>query len=111
MTSTTRTYSRSSRTAVEILGALIANARRERRWTARDLASRAGVSVQTLRNVERGAPTVAIGVVFELATLLGIPLFSDDRGTLSELRAAESRRALLLPQRVRASKGAVDDDF
>ncbi|UZN03493.1 helix-turn-helix domain-containing protein [Cellulomonas sp. S1-8] len=90
---------------------MIANARRERRWTARDLAARAGISVQTLRNVERGEPTVAIGVVFEIAALLGIPLFSDDRGAVSELRVGESRRALLLPQRVRASKGVVDDNF
>lgn len=111
MRSRTHTYSRPARVAVEILGLMVANARRERRWTARDLAARAGISVQTLRNIERGEPTVAIGVVIEVATLLGIPLFGDDRREVSELRSAESRRALLLPQRVRASKEAVDDDF
>ena len=40
---------------------------------ARDeVAERVGVSVPTIRKVESGDPTVAIGTVFEVASLLGI---------------------------------------
>lgn len=107
----THTYSRPTERAVALLGAQIASARRERRWTAQDLAERAGISVSTLRNAERGEPTVAVGVMFELATLLGIPLFAEDRAQVGELLEVERRRAALLPQRVRPNVGAIDDDF
>lgn len=32
----------------------------------------------TIQKIERGDPTVAIGTVFEAATLLGVPLFHPD---------------------------------
>ncbi|MBA2317861.1 MAG: helix-turn-helix transcriptional regulator [Euzebyales bacterium] len=53
----------------------MARARRERRWTVAALAERAGISPVTLRKVEKGDPTVALGAAFEVATLLGIHLF------------------------------------
>ena len=107
----THTYSRQTERAAALLGAQIANARRERRWTAQDLAERAAISVSTLRNAERGEPTVAVGVMFELATLLGVPLFAEDRAQVGDLLEVERRRAALLPQRVRAAAGLIDDDF
>jgi transcriptional regulator with XRE-family HTH domain len=107
----THTYSRPTERAVALLGAQIANARLERRWTAQDLAERAGISVSTLRNAERGEPTVAVGVMFELATLLGVSLFAEDRAQVGDLLEVERRRAALLPQRARPKAGAIDDDF
>lgn len=97
--------------ALALLGTQIASARREQGWTARDLADRAGVSVTTLRHAERGDPTVSVGTMFELATLLGLPLYSHDRAAVDSMLAWEQGRASLLPQRVRAPRGAVDDDF
>jgi len=96
---------------VAVLGLRIAAARRERRWTAVELADRAGVSLNTLRNVERGAPTVAVGVVFELATLLGIELFGADSTQLPDLVSRHQDRLALLPARVRTPHEPVDDDF
>ncbi len=110
-----RTHSPSSIAAVEILGLEIARARRARRQTLDDLAQRAGVSRPTLHSIEHGSPSVAIGTVFEVATLLGIPLFgTGDRGELSELRNRGRDRLALLPARVREpleSDAAPDDDF
>lgn len=107
----THTYSRATERVLTLFGAQIANARAERRWTARELADRAGISVTTLRSAERGEPTVSVGVMFELATLLGLPLFAEDRAQVDGLLDLERRRSALLPQRVRPSKGTIDDDF
>jgi DNA-binding XRE family transcriptional regulator len=66
------TYSPQTKDAARVLGLRIAEGRRRRRWTQAELCERAGVSKATLRNAERGEPTVAVGVMFELATLVGV---------------------------------------
>ena len=106
-------YSSQALATVETLGLEIARGRRERRWTLAELAERAAISVVTLRQVERGSPTVAIGTVFELATLVGLPLFgADDRAQSIELRDRAQDRLRLLPARIREpSMGPDDDDF
>lgn len=96
--------------AMELLGLQIAAARRQRRWTAAELATRAGISVTTLRNLERGEPTVAAGIAFEVAALVGVPLFGDD-GAVRRDKIANQREILaLLPARIRRPE-RVDDDF
>ena len=108
MPSTRRTFSRQTRDAARFLGHQIAQARRERRWTLDDLAARAGVTPFTVRKVERGDPTVALGTAFEIAWLLGVPLFgSTEPGSLAgALRRSEDRLALL-PTRVRPAPSKV----
>jgi transcriptional regulator with XRE-family HTH domain len=105
------TYSRQTVDAARTLGLSIARARRERRWTLTDLAERAGISPITLRKVERGDPTVALGTAFELATLLGVSLFGADADELSSLVAWSRDKLALLPERVRQPATAVHDDF
>ena len=106
-----RPYSSPTRAAVRLLGTEIARERKRLRVTAADLAERARISVMTLRKVERGEPSVAIGIVFEVAVLLGIDLF----GTPAEVHARTGRlqeSLALLPQRVRHPQAhAPDDDF
>jgi transcriptional regulator with XRE-family HTH domain len=99
-------------TALRLLGAEIAQGRRERRWSSASLARRAGVSETTVRKVERGEPGVAVGTVLEMAALTGVPLFSADPREL-DLGLQRSRdRLALLPKRVRARElPAMDDDF
>jgi transcriptional regulator with XRE-family HTH domain len=104
-------YSPQTIDAVRVLGLEIARARRARRWTETALAERAGISAVTLRNIERGAPTVGIGTFFEVATILGISLFGADREGLRSMVERGRDRLALLPSRVREPTGPVDDDF
>ncbi len=92
-----------------MLGSLVAVARRERRMTAADLAERAGVSPVTIRKVERGDPTVSLGVAFEVASLVGVALVGEsaERRSLDMDRLGD--RLAVLPKRVRRHE--VDDDF
>ena len=101
--------SRATHSALRLLGSRIRLARRERGWRIEELAQRVGVSHVTIRKVEQGAPSVAIGTVFEAAVLVGVPLFHED---LDRLRIEASRvtdRLALLPERIRS--GTPDDAF
>ena len=101
--------SRSTVEAARLLGRRIALARRERRWTVAELAERVGSSETTIRKVERGDPSVALGTVFEAAALVGVPLFSDDPTTLARESERVEARLAVLPRRVR--RRHVDDEF
>lgn len=103
-------YSPRTIEAAELLGTQVRIGRLERRWTVKELAERVGVSVVTLRKIERGDPSVGLGVAFEAATLTGVPLFYEERARLSaELGHARDRLAVL-PSRAR-KPGEVDDAF
>lgn len=105
-------YSPPALDAVLVLGLQIASARRARRWSQGDLAERAGTSVNTLRSVEQGAPTVAIGIFFDLAVLLGVDLYGTEPGDMAALVTRGRERLALLPSRVRArSTSEVEEDF
>lgn len=97
--------------AAQLLGARIAIARRERRWTLGDLAQRVGATPPTLRKVERGDLSVGLGVAFEAAAILGVPLFHEDRARLTLDRDRAHDRLALLPDRVQAPRGDIRDDF
>jgi transcriptional regulator with XRE-family HTH domain len=106
-----RVYSRGTIAAAQLLGAQVSLSRRERRWSARELAERAGITQPTLRKVERGDPTVSLGVAFEVATLVGVPLFHEDPARLSLDLDRTRSRAAVLPQRVRVPADGTHDDF
>lgn len=108
---TTHTYSNQTLSAAKVLGLEIARARRAQRWTVSELAERAGISVITLRNIERGAPTVALGSAFEVATLVGLDLFGEGSEGLDRLVERGQERLELLPARVRDKSRPVRDDF
>ncbi|WP_433532168.1 helix-turn-helix transcriptional regulator [Micromonospora sp. CA-263727] len=111
MAKRTRSYMPTTRAAVALLGSQIAAARKERGWTAADLAERVGVQPQTIGRLERGTPTVALGVAFEAAVIVGIPLFAADERELRSLAAAARQRLALLPTRVTRPSIVVDDNF
>ena len=105
-----RTYSPLTVEAARLLGARVRLARRERGWTLQELADRAGVTHPTMSKVERGDLSVRLGVAFEAAVLVGVPLFHEDRSRVwLESRHVEDRLALL-PQLVR-KPADTDDDF
>jgi transcriptional regulator with XRE-family HTH domain len=96
--------------AAKLLGARVQLARRERRWTLQELAERVGVTHVTMRKVERGDLTVALGVAFEAAAVLGVPLFHADRSRRALEAGRVEDRLAVLPALVR-KPADVDDDF
>jgi transcriptional regulator with XRE-family HTH domain len=111
MAKQTRAYSRTVRHAAELLGSQIREARVERRWTVRELAERAGISTSTLLKVEQGDPSVTLGVAFDVATLVGVPLFDTDRAALGAELARRRDRLTLLPQRIREREEDLGNEF
>lgn len=104
-------YSRYTLAAALHLGQLVKIRRIERRISAEELASRLGVARGTLQRLERGDPTVALGIAFEACTLLSIPLFEEDRSRLTARIDETSQRLALLPKAARARAVKIDDDF
>src|SRR6056297_3571459 len=105
-----RAYSRVTRRALATLGKMIRVRRVEHGMTAQELAERAGISRTTLYQIEKGAPGPQIGSVFEVATILGIPLFHDDPQMRAMHEARLDEKLTLLPRTVRPSTKEVDDD-
>src|SRR4051794_37286619 len=95
------TYSPQTLEAARLLGQRVQLARRERRWTMRELAERIGVSVPTVRKVERGDPSAGLGIAFEAATLTEVPLFDAAPSRLSLEHARVEDRLAVLPRLVR----------
>jgi transcriptional regulator with XRE-family HTH domain len=107
----TRTYSDQTLRAIGLLASLIQRARKRKGWSESDLAERCGATRPTIHRIEQGNPATEIGLYFEIANLLGIPLFSDDP---RQLRAMEEKLHLelsVLPQRIRKDAREVFDDF
>lgn len=106
-----RRHLASTQAAVSTLGSLITEGRRARGWTAAELAERLGISAPTLTRIERGEPTVAIGVVLDAAVLCGVNLFDTDPRDLGRLAETARLRAALLPARIVRDQVRIDDDF
>lgn len=106
-----RNYLTATVNVARVFGQQLAAARRSQRRTAEEVAERAGITRVTLRRIERGDPEVAIGLYFEVANVLSVPLFGADGRELAELAARGERDLALLPQRIRARRVDVDDDF
>lgn len=96
--------------AARLLGTQIRLARHDKRWSAAELAERAGLSQRTVLAVEAGKPSPSIGNVLNLAALVGVELFSqsDPLEIALARRRAEDRLALL-PARVRKLDERDDD--
>ena len=106
-----RTYSQYSLHALELLGQTVRQARLSKAMTTTDLAARAGISRALLQRIERGDPGCAIGMVFEVAALCGVPRFDLEPRQMSRHLALQREKMALLPKAVRGSSKAVNDDF
>lgn len=96
--------------AARLLGAQIRSARHERRWSATELAERAGVSQRTVLAVEAGKPAPSIGNVLNLAALAGVELFNQsDPAEIALARRRAEERLALLPAQVRKLSDKDDD--
>lgn len=106
-----RAYSKYAKEAAFLLGQQIKLGRKGRQWSEQNLAERAGISRATLQKIEAGEMSPSIGLVFEVATLVGVPLFDqENRALATGIELAQSKIALL-PKRIRNKTKVVDDDF
>lgn len=110
-TARARIYSRYALQALALLGAALRAARIERKIGTQALAERAGISRDLLYRIEKGDPRCEIGVVFELAAILGVPLFEPELGALQKRRREVEDHLALLPRAVHAARAEVKDDF
>jgi HTH-type transcriptional regulator / antitoxin HipB len=65
------------------LGALVRQRRKQAGLTLRDAAGMAGVSIRFLSELERGKPTLQLGLAFEVLQLFGLELHVRARGERS----------------------------
>ena len=93
-----------------MLGNSIRVGRKQRRWMVNELAERLGVSEPTVRKIERGSPTVAIGTVFEAAGLVGVTLFDPEPRRRESFANTKRLELALLPASIRG-RIEIDDAF
>lgn len=106
-----RAYSKYAKEAVFLLGQHIKLGRKKRQWSEQNLAARAGISRATLQKIEAGEMSPSIGLVFEVAALVGVPLFEQDSRALATSIELTQSKIALLPKRIKSTTKAVDDDF
>ena len=106
-----RPFSKYTMEAVKLLGKQIQLGRKQRRWPEAELAERAGIARATLQRIEKGDMACRIGLVFEVATLVGIKLFDADSETLRGRIHEADERIALLPKHIHPSRKPVDDEF
>ncbi|MCL1479730.1 MULTISPECIES: helix-turn-helix transcriptional regulator [unclassified Marinobacter] len=106
-----RTHSRYNRAALQLLAGMIRSERLKQRLTTQEVAGRAGISRSMLQRVEKTDPACAIGSVFEVATVLSVPLFEQDVQALDKALAATQQTLALLPKSAHKPRKEVDDDF
>jgi len=109
-----RVYSRYSKQATLLLGELIRASRLEKKIAEKDLSERVGISRATLQKIEKGDLKVEVGLYFETAAILEIPLFNietNDKLTMDYELKMVAEKLALLPKRARKSIVKVDDDF
>ena len=107
----TRTYSTLALEAARLLGRQVRLARKQRKWSESELAARAGISRYTVRKIERGDMTCALGLVFEAASLVGIDLFEAQASPLDRRVRDIDGRIALLPKSTHKQRKIVNDDF
>lgn len=90
------------------LGQFIRGARIKRRWTQKDLAERAAISITTLQRLESGHSAIAFSVILMVCWLLDIPWKADiDAGQAEYLKSLANER-----QRARQRvEDNLDDNF
>ncbi len=76
-----------------------------------DLAARIGVARSTLQLIEKGSPSVAVGLVFEAASVVGVPLFVPEATTLAPHLHRVDDKLALMPKAIRTSRRPVYNDF
>ena len=111
MAKVTRTYSNRTLQAMKIFASQIRLARKEHRWSIAELAERVGTTRPTIAQIELGNPATGLGLYFEAANILGIPLFEADEHEMTAIQKKLDMALSLLPRRIDKDRDEVFDDF
>ena len=106
-----RVYSKLTLEALTLIGHQIKLARKQKKMSEKEMASRAGIARSTLQKIELGNPQVDIGFVFEVAILSGVPLFEADATSLAPHIDRMKDKLALMPTYIRTSKRELKNDF
>jgi len=97
--------------ALQALGRDLAVARKRRRLPQALLAERMLVNVETVQRLERGDPTVSIGIVASALFVFGLGRRLADLAAPASDRVGEGEAIHALPRRVRHPGDEPDLDF
>ena len=111
MSKTKRVYSKLTLQALTLIGQQVKLARKQKKMSEKEMASRAGIARSTLQKIELGDPQVDIGFVFEVATLSGVPLFEPEETSLAPHIDRMKDKLVLLPAYIRTNKRELKNDF
>ena len=103
-----RSYSRYAREAAELFGHLLHDTRVEKGLTIAAIAERAGISRGLVHRIEQGDMGCSLDAVFEVASILGVPLFDVEPATLARHLSLARDKLKLLPQAVRQRRHAAE---
>ena len=106
-----RSYSRYAREAAELFGHLLHDARVEKGLTIAAVAERAVISRGLVHRIKQGDMGCSLGAVFEVASILGVPLFDAEPATLARHLSLARDKLKLLPQALRQRTQPLKDDF
>ena len=92
------------------LGEQIRMARKRRQWTIAELAKKIGVSSPTIMALEKGEPTVSVGLLVSTLWTLGL---ETELRNLANPNDTEGIKLMntRLPKKIRTSKRNLDNDF
>jgi len=109
---TQRPYTKTTVEATRLLGQLIKLARKKRRMSEHELAERASVSRSTVQKIEKGDPSINIGLAFEAASVVGVSLFnSENPNSLKKQNQVVSEKLDLLAQKPGRNPSELKDNF
>ncbi|HPI40713.1 MAG TPA: helix-turn-helix domain-containing protein [Pseudobdellovibrionaceae bacterium] len=92
------------------LGEQIRLARKRRVWTIAELAKKIGVSAPTVIALEKGKPTVSIGVLVAVLWTLGLESELQSFANPNDVEGIKLMNTRL-PKKIRTSKRTLDNDF
>ncbi len=106
-----RTYSAYSTDAMHLLGATIRAERKTKKMSELELAERASVARNVVQRVEKGDMTCGVGIVFEIAHIVGISLFDAGPSRLASHIKQVEDKLILLPKATHKKTKVINDDF
>ena len=104
-------YSKKTHIYLQHLANLLQIARKTRNVTVEELGKRCDISKRTMIKVLQGDPTVKIGVYFQAAVVLDIPLFEEDESRLQNAFQTGKTIEMMMPRRIQQQKVVLDDNF